>query len=57
MTQHGTSRREESDYFVLLNTLKEAHLQMEALQVVPEARETLLGLIDFCQSDFDRRFR
>ena len=37
--------------------LKEAHLQMKALEVAPEARETLLGLVDFCQSDFDQRFR
>ena len=57
MAQSGRSRREESDYFVLLNTLKEALLQMAALEVAPEVRETLLGLIDFCQSDFNARFR
>lgn len=57
MTQPGPSRGEESNYFVLLNTLKEAHLQMKALDVVPEAQETLLGLIDFCQSDFNQKFR
>lgn len=57
MTQPRRSRAEESNYFVLLNTLKEAHLQMKALDVVPEAQETLLGLIDLCQSDFNRRFR
>lgn len=57
MAEPARSRREESDYFVLLNTLKEAGLQMDALKVAPEARETLLGLVDFCQSDFNRRFR
>jgi hypothetical protein len=57
MTQPGISRGEESNYFVLLNTLKEAHLRMKALDVVPEAQETLPGLIDFCQSDFNQRFR
>ena len=39
MTEPGTSRGEESNYFVLLNTLKEAHLQMRALEVVPEGQE------------------
>ena len=57
MAQRGRPRDEESNYFVLLNTLKEALLQMEALEVAPEARETLLGLVDFCKSDFDSRFR
>jgi hypothetical protein len=57
MTKSGPTRSEESNYFVLLNTLKEAHLQMEALEVPPEAKETLLGLVDFCQSDFNQRFR
>ena len=57
MAQRGRSRGEESNYFILLNALKEALLQMEALEVAPEARETLLGLVDFCKSDFDSRFR
>lgn len=57
MAEPVRSRREESDYFVLLNMLKEAHLQMKSLDVGNDAQETLLGLIDACQSDFDRRFR
>ena len=57
MAQRVPSRREESEYFVLLNALKEAHLQMKALDVAPEVRERLLGIVDFCQSDFNRRFR
>lgn len=57
MAEPVRSRREESEYFVLLNMLKEANLQMKALEVAPEARERLLGIVDFCQSDFNRRFR
>lgn len=57
MAQPPRSRREESEYFVLLNMLKEADLQMKALAIAPEARETLLGLVDFCQADFNERFR
>jgi hypothetical protein len=57
MTQRSMTRSEESNYFVLLNTLKEAHLQMEKLGVAEEAKERLLGLIYFCQSDFNERFR
>lgn len=57
MAEPVRSRREESEYFVLLNILKEAHLRMKSLDVGNDAQETLLGLIHACQSDFDRRFR
>jgi len=57
MAEPVRSRREESEYFVLLNMLKEAILQMKALEVASEARERLLGIVDFCQSDFNQRFR
>jgi hypothetical protein len=57
MTQDMRRSDQESRYLAFLNCLAEAGHQMDALEVPAEARELLLGLSDFCQADFDRRFR
>lgn len=51
------SSAEEADYIVLRNTLNEARIQMDALDVAPEARGTLLCLIEFCRADYEKRYR
>jgi hypothetical protein len=51
------SSTEQVNYIVLRNTLNEARLQMEALGIAPEARETLLSLIEYCRADYDNKYR
>jgi hypothetical protein len=51
------SSTEQANYIVLRNTLNEARLQMEALGIAPEARETLLSLLEYCRADYEKRYR